>query len=189
MTLSNATSNITQSNITQPLLSPLSIEFRESRNPVQVPAKQSLDEAAAEIVALAKAADDRVLLTATKVVALKQRILAGEAGPDAKWMAWLRVNVKLSESYLYDLVRIGESSDPEKALEAYRKDNREKSKKSSENRPRVKLNAKQKLLVRVISELPEQDVMELLNKYRGKYPHIFKETTHWSVNTNPRMCP
>ncbi len=138
--------------------------------PTQVP---SLWEAAAEITRLANEAEDKTILTAKKVVALKKRIERGEAGPNQKWMEWLRINIDLSESRLYELVQIGEHSDSKWALERMRQKNREKSKKSREARSESEMSEDRRLLLKVTRQLPESEVTAKLREYSKRFAYLF----------------
>jgi hypothetical protein len=133
----------------------------------------SLLDAAAEITRLANEADDKTLLAAKKVVALKKRIERGEAGPDQKWMEWLRLNIDLSESRLYELVKIGEHSDPKWALERIRQKNREKSKKRRKANSESEMSEDRRLLLKVTRRLPEAEVTAKLREYNKRFPRLF----------------
>lgn len=133
----------------------------------------SLLEAATEITRLANEAEDKTLLAAKKVVALKKRIERGEAGPDQRWMEWLRLNIDLSESRLYELVEIGEHSDPRWALERKRQKNREKSKNSRKARSESGMSPDCRLLLKVTRQLPEAEVTARLREYSRRFPRLF----------------
>ena len=133
----------------------------------------SLLEAAAEITRLANEAEDKTLLAAKKVVALKKRIEQGEAGPDQKWMEWLRLNIDLSESRLYELLQIGEHSDPKWALERLKQKNREKSKKSRKANSESEMSPDRRLLLKVTRQLPEGEVTAKLREYSKRFPYLF----------------
>jgi len=158
---------------TTPTIIPLRPSPAQSES-VSLRNSQSLEEAAQEVAALAKEADARLLLAATKLVSLKRRIEAGEAGPDAKWMEWLRVHVRLSESYLYQLVKIGEAKDPKKRLESYRKDSREKAKRYNDRHSESGLSENKRLLLKAVRLFAEDDVVMIIATYRSKYRRLFE---------------
>jgi hypothetical protein len=142
--------------------------------PITIPIKMlSLLEAAAEIARLANEAEDKTILAAKKVVALKRRIERGEAGPDQKWMEWLRVNIDLSESRLYELVQIGQHSDPKWALERIRQKNRAKSKISRKALSESEMSWDRRLLLKVTRQLPEAEVTAKLREYNKRFPRLF----------------
>lgn len=171
---------MTHSNInsTTTRINPIPAEIvMDSVTPRNLPAVAipllSLAEAAAEIMRLANEAEDKTLLAAKKVVALKKRIERGEAGPNQKWMEWLRVHIDLSESRLYELVEIGEHSDPKWALERIRQKNREKSKKSRQARSESEMSEDRRLLIKVTRQLPEAEVTAKLREYSKRFPYLF----------------
>ena len=177
MTLSN-TSPI--ANPVHPIHAPIVMDSVTSRNLPNVAAPSFLPvrvltllEAAAEISQLANEAEDKTVLAAKKVVVLKRRIERGEAGPDQKWMEWLRIHVKLSESRLYELVQIGEHSDPKWALERIRQKNREKSKMNRKARSESGMSEDRRLLIKVTKQLPETEVTAKLREYSKRFPELF----------------
>jgi len=183
MTLSDDNSTTSNFHLPIPICDSATFRTREVLG-----APLTLQEAADDIVRLAKEADDRTLLAAQKLVALKKRIINGEAGPDVKWMEWLLRNVKLSSSQLYFLVSIGEAHRPAQALEDYRRMKREKAKADREaeregkREPRAPTayTPERKLLLKVMRSIPEAEVPEMLSICRATYPTLFEEqrTTH-----------
>ncbi len=91
-------------------------------------AAPSLEEVAAQIVGLANEENSVVLRSAIMAAQLKRRLKAGEAGEGVKWAEWMVKHVRISKSHLYALVEIGSASDPVKALERWRCNNRERAK-------------------------------------------------------------
>jgi hypothetical protein len=137
--------------------------------------EEDLRTEARQIALLSQEADKQTVEAAKKLVALKRRIARGDAGPDAKWMEWLRVNVKLSASRLAELIKIGESSDSRKALEAQRRQNREKAKKSRDKRSEAQMSEERRLLLKVAHQIPEECLATILAALRLQCPDLFGE--------------
>lgn len=134
----------------------------------------SLDEAAAEITALGRKSDDLTLELALKTVALKHRLIGGEAGKSVKWMEWMRKRINLSESYLYQLIDLGEADDPSAALEEWRREGREKKKKERDEKKEKEaaLSNNHKLLLKLIPKLADEEAkseyVQLYLRYRNR---------------------
>ncbi len=126
----------------------------------------SLQDAAAEIVALAAKSDDRMLSTALKAVALKRRIVEGEAGEGIKWREWMKREMKMSQSHLYALVQIGSAKDPKQALAKWRRSNNQRSKNRPKDEVHLSKNHKSLLkLVRNLSDDEATNALVMLQKY------------------------
>ncbi len=117
-------------------------------------ASSSLDDAAHELFIIACAEDDHTLHAAMKAAALKTRLLAGEAGMGVKWMEWMKVRIPLSTAHLYALVKIGSADNPIKALDDWRRDNRNRSKDRGLAK-KSKLSENHRLLMKAISKLSD----------------------------------
>jgi hypothetical protein len=140
----------------------------------------SLLDAAAEIAALAKSENDEVLRTALKAAELKKRIVEGEAGAGVKWMAWMTAHVRMSSSHLYALVSIGSSGHPQKALEDWRRYNRERSQDSRGSPTNLskssKLSKNHRLMLKLVRKLSDTEAKNeytaLWKRYRGRLERL-----------------
>ena len=137
-----------------------------------------LKEAAAEITALASASDDLTLQAARKTAAVKARLRAGEAGEGVKWMAWMRMEIKLSESHIYQLIKIGEADNPAAELEEWRRAGRERKKeqraaKKQQNEEKEEMTDNHKTLLSMIPKLSEREATDECTRMRLQYPRFF----------------
>ncbi len=92
----------------------------ETAKPEAPEAPESLEDLAEKIAQYATEADEKTLEAAKLVGKARKRIDAGDAG-DVTWEAWAREHIKLCDSRLRELQRIGEAEDPKKELKRQRK--------------------------------------------------------------------
>lgn len=87
-----------------------------------------LETLARQITRCATEADDRTIDAARMIHAARQRIDDGECG-DISWGDWARDNIKLSESRIRELLRVGGADDPKAELEDIREQTRQRVQK------------------------------------------------------------
>jgi hypothetical protein len=137
--------------------------------PTNTPNEISIETLAQEIAVRAKRADDYVVSAALLFREVRARIEQGELGVGVKWMGWMRKNIKLSESRLFELMLVAEAEDPHKELERIRRLNRERQKAFREKAKAKKVkiegitfDSDRAEVIRWASEAPMKDVHEVL---------------------------
>ena len=88
----------------------------------------TIEALAHELAVRARRADDDLIAAALLFRELRARIVRGELGSGVKWMEWMRKNVKLSESRLYEVMRVADADDSLQELEHGRRLNRARQK-------------------------------------------------------------